>query len=103
LSYTNLGVVAAENFTITLNTHKINETEPTPTPRYNPYYFLDEILNGEVYPLESLNASETKTFEKSYLDVGFLKAEPFTLTVTLKSNGIVLDQATITVPMTYPR
>lgn len=103
LTYTNLGVTAAENLTVTLSTHKINETEPTPTPEYNPYYFLDEDINGEIYQLESLNASETKTFERSYLDVGFLKSEPFNLTVTLKSKDIILDQATITIPLTYLR
>jgi hypothetical protein len=102
LSYTNLGTIDVENLTVTLNTSKTNAKDkdptPTPIPGYNPYYFLDEIINGETYPLESLRAGETKTFEKSYLDKGFLLVEPFSLTVTLKSNDTILDQATIMIP-----
>ena len=44
---------------------------PTPIPQYNPYHFLDEDIKGKIYALESLKANETKTIEKSYLDVGF--------------------------------
>ncbi len=102
LSYTNLGVSEVENLTVTLSTSKTNDTAPrsTPTsiPGYNPYYLLDEIINGEIYPLESLKAKETKTFEKSYQDVGFLLIEPFDLTATLKINGTILDQETIRIP-----
>ena len=105
LSYTNLGTIDVEDLTVTLNTSKTiakdKDPTPTPIPGYNPYYFLDEIINGETYPLESLRAGETKTFEKSYLDVGFLLVEPFALTVTLKSNDTILDQATIMIPLTY--
>ncbi len=35
--------------------------------------------------MESLKAGETKNFEKSYFDVGFLLVEPFALTITLNS------------------
>lgn len=104
LSYTNLGTTDAENLYIILNATKTNEkyeTTPTPIPQYNPYHLLDEDINGEIYPLESLKANETKTIQKSYSDVGFLLVEPFTLTVTLKSNETILDQAKIMIPLTY--
>lgn len=106
LNYTNLGMTEVENLTLMLNTSKTNEKDtdqqsPTPTPIYNPYYFLDEIINGETYPLENLKAGETKTFEKSYLDVGFLVIEPFALTATLKSNDRILDCETIMIPISY--
>ena len=90
--------------TVILNTSKTKEKydiTPTPIPQYNPYHFLDEDINGKIYPLESLKANETRTIEKSYLDVGFLLVEPFTLTVTLKSNDTIVDQATIMIPLTY--
>ncbi|MDT8782531.1 MAG: hypothetical protein IAX22_07820 [Candidatus Bathyarchaeota archaeon] len=108
LNYTNLGMTDVENLTVTLNTNKTNAKEtdpqhPTPTPisGYNPYYYLDETINGETYLLESLKAGETKNFEKSYFDVGFLLVEPFALTITLKFNDTILDQATIMIPLTY--
>ena len=108
LNYTNLGKTDVENLTVTLNTNKTaaKETDrqhPTPTPisGYNPYYHLDEAISGETYPLESLKVGETKTFEKSYLDVGFLLVAPFALTVTIKSNDTILDQATIMISLTY--
>jgi hypothetical protein len=104
LNYTNLGTTDVKGLTVTLNTSKTDEnyTDPrhnTSNPNYNPYYFLDEIINGEKYPLESLKAKETKTFERSYFDVGFLLILPFELTATLKSNDTILDQATITIPI----
>ncbi len=50
--------------------------------------------------LESYLAGETKTFEKTYfMNIGFLLVEPFALTVTLKSNDIILDQETIMIPI----
>jgi hypothetical protein len=104
LNYTNLGTTDVENLTVILNTNKTTEKydiTPTPIPQYNPYHFLDEDINGKIYPLESLKANETRTIEKSYLDVGFLLVEPFALTVTLKSNDRILDQATIMIPLTY--
>jgi len=104
LSYTNLGMTDAENLYVSLNTSKTKEKydiTPTPIPQYKPYHFLDEDIKGKIYALESLKANETKTIEKSYLDVGFLLVEPFTLTVTLKTNDTILDQATIMIPLTY--
>ncbi len=106
LSYTNVGITDVKDLTVTLNTSKTNEKDtdpqpPSPTPIYNRYYFLDEIINGETYHLESLAAKETKTFEKSYFDVGSMVIEPFALTVTLKSNETILDQATIMIPISY--
>ena len=104
LSYTNLGNTDVKDLSVTLNTSKTNEKDtdpktPIPTPSYNPYRFLDETINGETYPLENLKAGETKTFKRSYLDVGFLLIEPFTLTATIKSNNTILDQATIMIPL----
>jgi hypothetical protein len=106
LNYTNLGTTDVKGLTVTLNTSKTNEnyTDPhhdTSNPDDNRYYFLDEIINGEKYPLESLKAKETKTFERSYFDVGLLLIEPFSLTATLKSNDTILDQATITIPISH--
>jgi hypothetical protein len=104
LNYTNLGTIDVENLTVILNTNKTKEKydiTPTPIPQYNPYHFLDEDINGKIYPLESLKANETRTIEKSYLDVGFLLVEPFTLTATLKSNDTILEEATIMIPLTY--
>jgi len=108
LSYTNLGAADVENLTVTLNTSRTNEKDtdpqyPTLNPDYNPYYFLDEIINGETHRLESVKESETKTFEKSYWDVGFLLIEPFALTATLKSDETILDQATIIIPISRER
>jgi hypothetical protein len=67
LNYTNLGMTNVENLTVTLTTSKTNEKNtspqhatPTPIPGYNPYYLLDETINGEAYPLEDLKANETK-------------------------------------------
>ncbi len=105
LSYTNLGMADAKDLTVTLNTSKTTEnyTDPynrTSIPGYDPYDFLDETINGKIYTLESLKAKETKNFEKSYfLDGGFLLVQPFALTATLKSNDIILDQATIMIPI----
>ncbi len=105
LSYTNLGMTDVKDLTVTLNTSKTNEnyTDPhhdTSNPDYNPYNFLDETINGETYPLENLMAKETKNFEKSYfMNMGFLLVQPFELTATLKSNDTILDQATITIPI----
>lgn len=105
LSYTNLGISDVKDLTVTLNTSKTNEnyTDPhhdTSNPDYNPYNFLDETINGETYPLENLKAKETKNFEKSYfMNMGFLLVQPFELTATLKSNDTILDQATITIPI----
>lgn len=103
LSYTNHGITDVENLTVTLSTSKVNKTDtgsPQPTP--NPYYEnrpFYEYINGETYPLESLKAGETKTFEKSYWISESFLVEPFNLTVTLKSNGTILDQATIMIPI----
>jgi hypothetical protein len=101
LSYTNLGMTDVKDLTVTLNTSKTNTyPRPTPNPQYHPYRLLDETINGETYPLESLKAKETKTFEKTYfMDMGFLLVEPFALTATLKSNDTILDQATIMIPI----
>ena len=103
LNYTNLGTTDVKDLTVTLNTSKTNEnyTDPhhdTSNPYYNRYEFLDETINGETYPLGNLNAKETKTFEKSYWLEGAL-VEPFELTATLKSKNTILDQATITIPI----
>jgi hypothetical protein len=102
LSYTNLGNTDIENLTVTLNTSKTNEKDPDPNPnsRYNPKVFLDEYINGDTYLLESLKAGETKSFDKSYFEWGaYNSVEPFALTATLKFNDTVLDQATITIPI----
>ncbi len=103
LSYTNLGNADAEYLTVTLNTSKTNgkETDTTSNPGYDPNEgFLDEYINGETYVLENLKAGETKTLEKIYFMWGAYKfVEPFSLTVTLKSNNIILDQATIMIPI----
>lgn len=103
-SYSNLGTSDVGDLTLTLNTSKINNRDiprPTPNPDYHPYRLLDETINGETYSLESLKAKETKAFDKTYfMDMGFLLVEPFTLTATLKSNNTILDQATITIPIT---
>ncbi len=94
LDYTNLGVTDVEGLTVTLNTSKL-----APRPRNTSHIFLDELINGETYSLESLKAKETKTLEKSYGSLGGLLVQPFDLTAILKSNDIILDQATITVPI----
>jgi hypothetical protein len=104
LNYTNCGMVDIENLTVTLNTTKTDENYTDPyhhtTPEYDPYRFLDEVINGETYPLESLKAGETKTFEKTYfMDSGFLLVQPFALTITLKSNNATIDQATNMIPI----
>jgi hypothetical protein len=102
LSYTNLGNTDVKNLIVTLNTSKTNEkdADPTPNPRYDPNDFLDEYINGTTYPLESLKAGETKTFEKTYFMFGAYKyVEPFALTATLKLNDTILDQATIKIPI----
>jgi hypothetical protein len=102
LSYTDLGNTNVESLTITLNTSKPNEanTASTRDPGYNPKVFLDEYINGKTYPLEILNAGETKTFEKTYFEWGaYNSVEPFALTATLKSNDTILDQATIMIPI----
>jgi hypothetical protein len=103
LNYTNLGMTDVKDLTVTLNTSKTNEnyTDPhhdTSNPDYNRYEFLDETINGETYPLGNLMAKETKTFKKSYWLEGAL-VEPFELTATLKSKNTILDQATITIPI----
>lgn len=77
LDYTNRGMIDIENMSLTLNTIKTdkNYTDPNHpiTPEYNPYRFLDEVINGETYPLENLKAGETRSFEKTYfMDSGFL-------------------------------
>jgi hypothetical protein len=95
LSYTNLGMTDIENLTVTLNTSKINETDTDPS-----LVFLDDYINGETYQLENLKAGETKIFEKTYFMFGAYNAvEPFTLTAILKFNGTMLDQATVTIPI----
>ena len=95
LSYTNLGMTDIENLTVTLNTSKINETDTDPS-----LVFLDEYINGETYQLENLKAGETKIFEKTYfMFTAYDSVEPFTLTAILKFNGTILDQATITIPI----
>jgi len=104
LNYTNLGTTDVKDLTVTLNTSKTNENYTDPhhdisNPDYNPYEFLDEIINGETYPLGSLKAKETKTFEKSYWLGGMTLVEPFALTATLKSKNTILDQATIMMPI----
>lgn len=105
LSYTNLGMTDVKDLTVTLNTSKTTENYKDPynrtsTSGYDPYDFLDETINGKIYTLESLQAKETKSFEKSYsLEGGFLLVQPFALTATLKSNNIILDQATIMIPI----
>jgi hypothetical protein len=104
LSYTNLGMADVKDVTVTLNTSKTTENYRDPynrtsIPGYDPYDFLDETINGKTYTLESLKAKETKTFEKSYLDTGFLLIEPFALTITLKFNDIIVDQATRLIPI----
>jgi hypothetical protein len=100
LNYTNLGTTDVKDLTVTLNTSKTDENYTDPRdPDDNRYYFLDETINGETYPLGSLKAKETKTFERSYLDMGLLLILPFELTATLKSNDTILDQATITIPI----
>lgn len=104
LSYTNLGMTDVKDLYVTLNTSKTTENYKDPynrtsTPNYDPYDFLDETINGKNYPLESLKAKETKTFEKTYsLQGGFLLVQPFALTITLKSNDIILDKSTILIP-----
>ena len=64
------------------------------------YRYLDDYINGDIYYLEGIKVNETKNFEKGYL-IGLynLRVEPFTLTVTLKSNDTILDQATIVIPI----
>jgi hypothetical protein len=104
LNYTNNGMIDIQNLTLTLNTNKTDENYTDPnhhtTSEYNPYRFLDEVINGETYPLENLKAGQTKSFEKTYfMDSGFLLVQPFALTVTLKSNNTVLDQATRMIPI----
>ena len=94
LNYTNLGMINVENLTLTLNTSRINETDSTQSS----FLFLDEYINGDIYPLENIKVNETKSFEKGYF-ISDLEVEPFILTVTLKSNDIILDQATITIPI----
>jgi len=95
LDYTNFGTIDVDNLTITLNTSRINE-RAIDTP--SSFRFLDEYINGHPYPLEVITINETKTFEKGYF-IHNLEVEPFELTVTLKSNDKILDQATITIPI----
>ena len=96
--YTNLGTIDVENLTITLNTSRTNENDVDTLSIPNRY--LDEYINGDTYHLESIKVNETKSFKKGYL-IGLynLKVEPFELTATLKSNDTILDQATITIPI----
>jgi hypothetical protein len=102
LNYTNLGTTDVKGLTVTLNTSKTDENYTDPyhdiSNPDNGYYFLDETINGETYPLGSLKVKETKTFEKSYWLYGAL-VQPFALTATLKSNDTILDQATVTIPI----
>jgi hypothetical protein len=102
LNYTNLGTTDVKDLTVTLNTSKTDENYTDPyhdiSNPDNGYYFLDETIYGETYPLGSLKVKETKTFEKSYWLYGAL-VQPFALTATLKSNDTILDQATITMPI----
>ena len=96
LDYTNLGTIGAENLTITLNTSKTSGNNTLSIP----YRYLDEFIKGDTYNLESLNVNEYKTFKRGYLISQYeLVVEPFTLTVTLKSNGTILDQSTIMIPI----
>jgi hypothetical protein len=98
LNYTNLGTIDVENLTITLNTSRTNENDADTLPI--PYRYLDEYINGDTYHLESIKVNETKSFKRGYL-IGLynLKVEPFALTATLKSTDTILDQATITIPI----
>lgn len=98
LSYTNLAATDVSNLTLELSTSRIdkNYTLPQRTSYYG--FFDEEFVNGETYPLESLKAKETKTFEKSYAIYDSL-IKPFVLTATLKCKNTILDQATITVPI----
>jgi hypothetical protein len=98
LNYTNLGTIDVENLTITLNTSRTNENDAGTPPI--PYRYLDEYINGDTYHLESIKVNETKSFKRGYL-IGLynLKVEPFALTATLKSTDTILDQATITIPI----
>lgn len=96
LDYTNFGTIDVENLTITLNTSKTSGNDTLSIP----YRYLDEFINGDTYNLESLKVNEWKTFKKGYLISQYeLVVEPFTLTVTLKSNGTILDQSTIMIPI----
>jgi len=105
LSYTNLGAADINDLTVTLNTTKINEkdtedTDVAPNSRHDLDDYLDAYLNGATYPLESLKAGQTKTFEKTYFMFGAYEyVEPFLLTAILKANDTILDQATITIPI----
>jgi hypothetical protein len=97
LDYTNFGNNDISNLTVTLNTSKT----ATLDPRYNPNDFLDQYINGATYPLDDLNAGETKNLEKTYFMFGAYKyVEPFTLTAILKFNDTAIDQATIFIPIT---
>jgi hypothetical protein len=98
LSYTNLGTIDVENLTITLNTSRTNENDADTPPI--PYRYLDEYINEHIYHLESVKVNETKNYKKGYL-IGLynIVVEPFDLTVTLKCNDIILDQATIMIPI----
>jgi hypothetical protein len=104
LSYTNLGTTDVKDLTVTLNTSKTTQNYTDPygrrnIPGYSPYGFLDETINWETYSLESVEAKETKNFEKIYsLQGGFLLVQPFALTATLKANNTTLDHATIMIP-----
>ena len=103
LNYTNYGPTDGENLTLTLHTSKTNggdPQQPTSSPRYNTYRFLDEYINGDIYHLESIKVNETKNFEKGYrISLYNLEVEPFVLTVVLKCNDTIVDQATINIPI----